>query len=79
MKLRLANFTTFTRQLTLPYLTNDEEEIKSASWKLLEAELEPGRTFRLLGVGMANFDENDLAGSQIVHQLPLFTHDGTVE
>ena len=79
VKLRLANFTTFTRQLTLPYLTNDEEEIKSASWKLLEAELEPGRTFRLLGVGMANFDENDLAGSQIVHQLPLFTHDGTVE
>ena len=79
VKLRLANFTTFTRQLTLPYLTNDEEEIKSASWKLLEAELEPGRTFRLLGVGMASFDENDLAGSQIVHQLPLFTHDGTVE
>jgi len=79
LKLRLADFTTFTRQFTLPYHTSDEEPIKEAAWALLAAELEPGRTFRLLGVGMANFGDDletlESSKSQ-TQQLPLFGDDG---
>ena len=72
LKLRLADFTTFTRQFTLPYHTSDEEPIKEAAWALLAAELEPGRTFRLLGVGMANFGDDQELETPEVQQLPLF-------
>jgi len=45
----------------------------------LAAELEPGRTFRLLGVGMANFGDDletlESSKSQ-TQQLPLFGDDG---
>jgi DNA polymerase-4 len=75
LKLRLADFTTFTRQYTLPYHTSDEDPIKEAAWALLAAELEPGRTFRLLGVGMTNFGEDTEAGEQVEQQLPLFGDD----
>ena len=36
------------------------------------AELEPGRTFRLLGVGVSNFGEDSEAGEPQEQQLPLF-------
>ena len=72
LKLRLSDFTTFTRQFTLPYHTSDEEPIKKAAWTLLAAELEPGRTFRLLGVGMANFGDDQELETPEVQQLPLF-------
>lgn len=72
VKLRLSDFTTFTRQSTLPYHTNAEEPIKETAWALLSAELEPGRTFRLLGVGVSNFDEPEEAEEQ---QLSLFPDD----
>ncbi|MDA1129222.1 MAG: DNA polymerase IV [Chloroflexi bacterium] len=75
VKLRLADFTTFTRQSTLPYHTNAEEPIKEAAWRLLSAELEPGRTFRLLGVGVSNFGEDLEAGDIEDRQLPLFAVD----
>jgi len=42
---------------------------------LLAAELEPGRTFRLLGVGMTNFGEDTEAVEPVVQQLPLFGDD----
>jgi DNA polymerase-4 len=75
LKLRLADFTTFTRQFTLPYHTSDEEPIKEAAWALLAAELEPGRTFRLVGVGMANFGDDAEVEEPDVQQLPLFLDD----
>ena len=80
LKLRLADFTTFARQVTLPYHTDAEEPIKEAAWALLEAELEPGRTFRLIGVGVANFEdesENELQTEEKERQLSLFT-DGSL-
>ncbi|SUZ52303.1 uncharacterized protein METZ01_LOCUS5157 [marine metagenome] len=84
LKLRLADFTTFTRQYTLPYHTRDEGPIKEAAWALLAAELEPGRTFRLLGVGMTNFGGDSELETPEVQQLPLFAEedalpDGVVE
>tara|TARA_B100000315_G_scaffold151980_1_gene140801 strand:- start:3375 stop:4484 length:1110 start_codon:yes stop_codon:yes gene_type:complete len=66
MKARLADFTTFTRQATLPAPTGSEQTILDTSWRLLSQELEPGRTFRLLGVGVSSFQE------EFQLQLPLF-------
>ena len=77
VKLRLADFTTFTRQFTLPYHTNAEEPIKETAWALLSAELEPGRTFRLLGVGVTNFGDTSEVGEPEEQQLPLFAGDAS--
>jgi DNA polymerase-4 len=63
VKLRLADFTTFTRQTTLPAPTRSEETIRDTTWKLLTAELAPDRAFRLLGVGVSAFGDAE--------QLPL--------
>jgi len=55
VKLRLSDYTTFTRQTTLPAPTSSEDAILEAAWRLLSAELAPGRAFRLLGVGISSF------------------------
>ena len=65
VKLRLADFTTFTRQATLPSMTSSEGTILELARRLLSRELTPGRTFRLLGVGVSSFG----VASQL--QLPL--------
>ena len=57
LKARLADFTTFTRQTTLPSPTRSARIILSTAWSLLSRELTPGRTFRLLGVGVAGFTQ----------------------
>ena len=66
VKMRLADFTTFTRQSTLLSPSNDAGPIHALAWRLFSAELTPGRTFRLLGVGVSNFAETELEW-----QLPL--------
>ena len=55
VKIRLSDYTTFTRQTTLPEATNDDATIAATAWMLLERELTPGRAFRLLGVGISGF------------------------
>ena len=65
VKLRLSDFTTFTRQATLPALASSENTILELARRLLSRELTPGRTFRLLGVGVSSFG----VASQL--QLPL--------
>ena len=57
VKIRLADFTTFTRQTTLPAPTRSEDGIRDTAWKLLSPELTPGRAFRLLGVGVSSFSQ----------------------
>ena len=69
LKARLADFTTFTRQTTLPFLTNSEITILGTAWRLLSRELAPDRTFRLLGVGVSGFQESEQL------RLPLFDED----
>ncbi len=59
LKLRLADFTTFTRQATLPEPVSSPEDIALASATLLRSELRPGREFRLVGVGVSGFDRDD--------------------
>jgi DNA polymerase-4 len=73
VKARLADFTTFTRQATLPAATAAEPAIRDTAWRLLSLELQPGRSFRLLGVGVSRFEETEGARQL---QLPLF-EDGT--
>ncbi len=64
VKLRLSDFTTFTRSLTLPSPMNEPGDIRQAAMHLMDKELAPDRKFRLLGVGVSNFAESD--------QLSLF-------
>ena len=66
VKARLADFTTFTRQTTLPYTTGSGDVILETAWRLFSRELTPERSFRLLGVGVSGFTEEE------EFQLPLF-------
>ena len=68
VKARLADFTTFTRQTTLNANTDSEAVIKETAWGLFSLELTPGRSFRLLGVGVSGFTE---AEQPLEYQLPL--------
>lgn len=67
VKLRLADFTTFTRQDTIEAPTNDAAVVQAVARRLLDVELSPGREFRLIGVGVTNLQDEDGA------QLPLIT------
>ncbi len=59
VKLRLTDFTTFTRQATLPEVVQASDQIAEAAWILVGNETGPGRTFRLVGVGVSGFDDNN--------------------
>lgn len=56
LKLRLSDYTTFTRQTTLPQPEDSADMISAIASSLLERELHPGREFRLVGVGVSGFD-----------------------
>ena len=72
LKLRLSDFTTFTRQITVAVGVQSPDEIAEAAGELLRAELSPGRTFRLLGVGVSGFEtEGEAQVSSEVIQLRL--------
>ena len=68
IKLRLSDFTTFTRQRTLPAASHDTEEITDAALALLRAQQRPAQRFRLIGVGVSNLE----AERDAVAQLGLF-------
>lgn len=55
IKLRLADFTTFTRQTTLAHPTDAIDTIYREAARLLAREVIDSRRFRLLGVGVSNF------------------------
>ena len=59
VKLRLADFTTFTRQRTLSEPVQEPVEIAGAAGALLRAELGSGRLFRLVGVGVSGFNRSE--------------------
>ena len=56
LKLRLSDFTTFTRQRTLPGAVSSAADISGVARSLLDAELADDRRFRLLGVGVSGFE-----------------------
>lgn len=57
LKLRLSDFTTFTRQVTLRAPVQASDQIAESANALMRAELGPGRLFRLVGVGVSGFDQ----------------------
>ncbi len=58
LKLRWQNFTTLSRQVTLPHSTNDDNEIYSSAKDLFNSVWQKGKPVRLLGVGVTNFENN---------------------
>lgn len=70
LKLRWPDFTTLTRQVTLPTATDEGGEILRAALALLKKIRAPGRAVRLIGVGVSGLTEP-------ARQLGLF--DGEAE
>ncbi len=52
LKLRWPDFTTLTRQTTLPHRTDEGQEISKAVLELLSTVRKPGQAVRLIGVGV---------------------------
>lgn len=57
LKLRWPDFTTLTRQITLPAASDREEDIFPAALALLKKVRGPGKAVRLLGVGVSSLSE----------------------
>ncbi len=56
IKLRWADFTTLTRQVTLPHPTDLDGEIWAAAEALFKANWPPDKRVRLIGVGVSGFE-----------------------
>ncbi len=67
LKMRLSDFTTFTRQVTVSHPVSDVDQIDEVAQSILEREVAPDRWFRLIGVGISHFGE-----PQVTPQLSLF-------
>jgi DNA polymerase IV len=59
IKIRDSAFVTETRQCTLPRATDAYRDLYDAACRLLEAVEVEGRSFRLTGVGVADFSSSD--------------------
>ena len=70
VKLRLSDFTTFTRQKTMGESVQASDQIAEAASGLVRAEIGPGRLFRLVGVGVSGFDEPDESSPITQPRLP---------
>ncbi len=68
IKLRWSDFTTLTRQTTLPQTTNEYKVIQKIAEELLNQVWQEGRKVRLIGVGVHNLDTD-------AHQLGLWDID----
>ena len=70
LKLRLSDFTTFTRQLTLREAVQSSDQIAVAANSLMDMEIGEGRRFRLVGVGVSGFGEPEDPDQTIQPRLP---------
>lgn len=68
IKLRWADFTTLTRQTTLPAPVDGDDAIHAAARALFDQHWPPGKPVRLLGVGVSGLEEGAV-------QLGLWDHD----
>ena len=57
LKIRWPDFTTLTRQVTLPSTTNQDNEIATTALGLLKKIRKPGQAVRLIGVGVSGLGE----------------------
>lgn len=65
IKLRWSDFTTLTRQTTLPAPTDQDNDIYQAALTLFQQNWPPGKPVRLIGVGISGFGATS-------HQLGLW-------
>lgn len=56
LKLRWSDFTTLTRQTTLDYTTDQDNELYAVAQALLHANWRSGTAVRLIGVGLSGFE-----------------------
>ncbi len=70
LKLRLSDFTTFTRQITLPQAVQTSDQIADAAGALMDVEIGDGRMFRLVGVGVSGFGVPDDPLPTVQPRLP---------
>ncbi len=68
IKLRYHNFRTITRQLTRPDPTDDAGEITTAAGQLMDAIVQEGGRFRLLGIHASKLSDGE---GEAVGQLPM--------
>ncbi|MHC1740797.1 MAG: DNA polymerase IV [Anaerolineaceae bacterium] len=59
IKMRWADFSTFTRQISLPQPTDQDGVIYDVSMKLFEANWDGEQLIRLIGVGVSDLDQSD--------------------
>ncbi len=57
LKLRWSDFTTLTRQTTLPHTTDRDDEIYAVAEQLFDQHWPRGMPVRLIGVGISGFTE----------------------
>lgn len=69
IKVRWPDFSTVSRQTTLPQVTNDDAEINCAAIRLFEALWQRGRAVRLIGVGVSGLGPP-------IRQLELWDAEG---
>ena len=72
LKLRWSDFTTLTRQVTLPIPTDQDQEILHAAQELFNKTWKPGQFVRLIGVGISGL-------VQPVRQLSLWDAASTAD
>jgi DNA polymerase-4 len=65
LKLRYRNFRTITRQTSRPAPTNDGGEILAAANGLLDAAVQEGDMFRLIGVQCTNLSYDEAEAGQL--------------
>jgi DNA polymerase IV len=56
LKIRYQPFDTLSRQATLPYPTDRDDQLAAALRQLLETQLDPSRAVRLIGAGVSNLE-----------------------
>ena len=56
LKIRYQPFDTLSRQATLPYPTDRDDQLAGALRQLLETQLDPARPIRLIGAGVSNLE-----------------------
>jgi len=56
LKIRYQPFDTLSRQATLPYPTDRDDQLAGALRQLLQTQLDPARPIRLIGAGVSNLE-----------------------
>ena len=79
IRVRLADFTTFTRQRKLERATDSDVEIARIGWELFEENGYVGQSLRLIGIGVVVGDDASSKNEAEQVQFDLFTPVSKVE